>query len=106
MTPEELDIARAREAHKRTFPVHAWVTGAGHEESLIEAARLARTGWTPVDPLLIEAREIVAKWIDANPNKLKMLASGVRYGAFDADPSVEQALAALRRGKELAGGGE
>lgn len=53
MTNEELDKARAEEAIK------AWDTKALSLEQVVAiAARLAREGWVPVDPDLVEAREL------------------------------------------------
>jgi hypothetical protein len=56
-----------------------------------------------VDPLLIEAREIVAVWAEANP-KFGVGSNSpesLRAGKADNHPEVEQALAALKRGIEL-----
>lgn len=58
----------------------------------------------PVDPLLIEAREIVASWYEAHPDKVynSNTPEKIRSGEYDDRPETEQALAALRRGIELA----
>lgn len=54
----------------------------------------------PVDPLLVEAREIVAKYYDdeGQPNH----AQAIRAGNWNETGLVKSALAALRRGIELA----
>ncbi len=72
------------------------------EKARIEA-ELAKLD-TP-DRLLIEAREIVADWWERNPGKFpgtKYTPENYRQGDRDGDPEVVQALAALRRGMELA----
>jgi hypothetical protein len=59
----------------------------------------------PVDPLLIEAREIVAQWYADNPK----MGGGtreptrIRAGEIDAGAEVTQTIVALKRGMELAG---
>lgn len=58
----------------------------------------------PVDPLLIEAREIVAAWLEAHPDKQargKWTPEMTRSGKLDDDASVVQALTALKRGIEI-----
>jgi hypothetical protein len=52
-----------------------------------------------VDPLLVEAREIAARYYDEREFGL---ARNMRKGLCDDQPSVVSALAALRRGMELA----
>ena len=91
-------LERAKELHRAaggaTTPMaHAFARYiAAHEEA-------------PVDPLLIEAREIVAVWLENNPNKAfrdKWTPENTRKGKLDDDATVAQALAALKRGIELA----
>jgi hypothetical protein len=58
----------------------------------------------PVDPLLVEAREIALKF--ALPGRMHGIASAfVRKGAADDTDSVKAVLAALNRGIELAKSG-
>jgi hypothetical protein len=93
MSPEQLDEARAREAVRLASgccPTNVYEV-AGH------ALRLAREGWEPVDPDLIEAREIVARRV---PDR----AAAVGIGKWDATDSVLLALAGIRRGRQLAEG--
>ena len=52
-------------------------------------------GRTPVDPLVLEAREILAKCIDG-------LADEYLNGARDDRPDINIVITALRRGMELA----
>ena len=97
MTDEELDEARAREAyrvvHRHPLPSVQLINSVA-----IAAARLAREGWTPVDPDLIEAREIVANTCRDAGN-----ANYWRAGDGDCDDILRIAIAAIKRGKELAG---
>ncbi len=98
MTPEELDEARAREAERRI----PW-----REQSAVGvaqlAARLARENWRPVDPGLIEAREIVRA---INSRYAPIFAGEVGAGRHDNHIEVEIALAAIKRGRELERGGK
>ena len=75
MTDEEIDEARAKEA---------WRLLGGKETRRIVtvAARLAREGWMPVDPLGAEADELIGH--------------GMRMGLR------QLVIAAIRRGMELA----
>ena len=75
MTDEEIDEARAKEA---------WRLLGGKETRRIVtvAARLAREGWMPVDPLGAEADELIGH--------------GMRMGLR------QFVIATLRRGMELA----
>ena len=96
MTDEELDEARGIEAWRIycALPVHERFT---HTPQRI-AARLAREGWTPVDPDLIEARECAALTFEADacPNT----AEGVRAGREDDFRAVRSALIAIKRARE------
>lgn len=67
-------------------------------DALIEAARLGREGWTPTDPLLLKAREIVkAKW--ASPAAHESIDRGEWDGNHDI---VQHTLTALREGIRMA----
>jgi hypothetical protein len=104
MTPEELDEARAIEAQRRW--AHSEQTGSS---SWVIAARLAREGWTPpepVDPDLIAVREIVAreweKWALAHfPAAAPSFDApeATRSGKCDGDLNFIVALAAYKAGK-------
>jgi len=87
MTDEELDKARALEAH-RLDPTNYMVMA-------IAAARLAREGWTPVDPDVLAVREVMAKRVCSNSE----ISANYRKGAYDQDYSFHTALAAYRQGK-------
>lgn len=63
------------------------------------ASYIAKHEEPPVDPLLIEAREIAAKHYDGVCRY--NTAEACRNGKWDGAPSVQLALAALRRGIEL-----
>lgn len=93
MTDEQLDRARYEEALRRVGRI-SW-----NEELGPLIARLAREGWTPVDPLLIEAREIVANHYDERG----YLGSGklVRDGLGDDMPDMQCTLAGIKRGIEI-----
>lgn len=56
----------------------------------------------PVDPLLIEAREIAVRVLNQHPNPSPITASEIRSGSWDRQPVVQAPFAALRRGMELA----
>lgn len=68
-------------------------------ERLLE---LERTNWQPpVDPDLIEAREIVAAYRKSESTK-----EGIRMGNWDTTEEVAYALNGLKRGRELERNGE
>ena len=96
MTNEELDRARADEAHR------LWQKGGLMGNPVIIAARLAREGWTPPDPLLKEAREVCAQVEEGRGSH--STAESFRTGAFDMSGVMEYALAALKRGIEVGKG--
>ena len=96
MTDEELDQARAAEA----WCLHVALPG---DQRLISnpaliAARLAREGWTPVDPDLVEAREVCARRVHAEAPDI---AKGYRDGDFDDQSNVLCARFGIARGREL-----
>lgn len=64
------------------------------------ARRIEKTDQPPIEPLLLEAREIVAKYYeDANgPYNV----ARIRSGEWDSTNLNQIALAALKRGMELA----
>jgi len=93
MTDEELDKARADEAWRKSDTVPAALTCA---------ARLAREGWMPVDPLLLEAREIYARALEANDGVYAP--KECRSGLCDDSAAISAVLAALRRGIEIGEG--
>ena len=94
MTDEELDEARALEAHKIARVV-MWQ----HYMRVVKvAARLAREGWMPEDPLLKEAREIVASLNEGFTSYILNL----REGRHDDSDDIAVALAALKRGIAIA----
>jgi hypothetical protein len=95
MTNEELDQARADEARRIVDE-----TGRGRATAI--AARLAREGWMPVDPLLIEAREIFARQFEEA--QAHGAARQCRDGKYDSHPHAKRILAALKRGIEIGKG--
>lgn len=74
----------------------------GHSAITALALYIAQHEEPPVDPLLAEARTICADVWESRGSKVA--ASQYRAGVFDAGsgPSMSIALAALRRGMELA----
>lgn len=98
MTDEELDRARAEEAWQRCQNSEAVKAPRGSEEDYgVIAARLARTGWTPTNPLLLQAREIAAKWWeDHGP---PWAAYQTREGNQDDSAVVQCALRGLELGR-------
>ena len=96
MTPEKLDEARAKEA------VRIWssqpVAAVRLDAPAAIAARLAREGWTPpepVDPDVLAFREWVTT-IYASPSK-RILAN---RGDYDNDPEAQAYLAGARMARE------
>lgn len=90
----DLDTARAAEAAR------LWGEREGAEHAdcggiAALAARLAREGWEPVDPLLMEAREIAASFAAGHAHQ-------ILAGDWDHVTTVRSPLAALKRGIELA----
>lgn len=89
MTDEELDLARAEEARR------LWTAQEGIQpHDTVIAARLAREGWTPTDPLLIEAREICAAYARVHGEATAPHYAG---GHYDNQNDVQCTLTALRR---------
>lgn len=101
MTDDQLDQARADEAlricredaDKRGVP-YAAILPAYFAST---AARLAREGWTPPDPLLLEARRIMAAYCQDTHGAPYAYMSG----SADDGPWVQVALLGVRRGIEL-----
>lgn len=122
MTDEELDKARAEEALRlkdemaaRRTPYPSWVTRVETfgDIQLVTAgiaARLAREGWKPEDPLLKEARHLIVSMMDDHAICWPASADGcTRFGKFGVDLGqaddtdvLRIALVALKRGMELA----
>jgi len=97
MTDDELDKARAEEA-LRLVKMKYKNSGFVGDSALHIAARLAREGWMPVDPLLLEARAIVEAVVPP------AYAKKVKTGEWDGVPIIEATLAALRRGIKIGAG--
>ena len=100
MTPEEMDKARAKEAWRIYMTNPPGMTG---KRLAMIAARLAREGWMPpepVDPDLLAVREIVAEWWDGMGSSYS--AREVRAGRCDMHDLIKVALAAYKAGKEAA----
>lgn len=115
MKDEDLDITRAGEAWSQyhlarrpnePVPGMGDVCHSGHATIDVAyiAARLAREGWTPPDPLLDEARQIAIvayreryQGADGDAGARALLAR-----QWDKLPLVQAALIALHRGMELA----
>jgi hypothetical protein len=97
MTPEELDEARAIEAQRRW--AHSEQTGSS---SWVIAARLAREGWTPpepVDPDLLIAREASAQEWEGRSGDSDT-ARRTRNGWVDDGKAVTACLFAARMARE------
>jgi len=90
MTHEELDKATADEA---------WRLLEEGEDVAVIAARLAREGWKPpepVDPDLLVVREIAAKQYKGAE---AVVSADIRLGKYDGDAVLICALAAYKAGK-------
>jgi hypothetical protein len=99
MTPEELDEARAKEAVRLFDHVEDGYSLVGHSRHTIAniAARLAREGWTPpepVDPDVLAFREWGARRFGANT------ASAYRLGDCDDTAIAHAYLAGARVARE------
>lgn len=55
----------------------------------------------PVDPLLIEARQVAVETLALHANHSPITAREIREGNWDKQPIVQAPLAALRRGIEI-----
>lgn len=88
MTDEELDLARAREAAASCSTYTPQVVVAQI------AARLAREGWMPIDPDLLEARKMLAE-------RMPDQAEAARGGRHDDGRVIGFLLAGIKRGREL-----
>lgn len=99
----ELDLARAKEAHARREDVNKeeWSKlGPDYVAGMVTAARLAREGWVPVDPDLIEARQ-VAEALAGELRWGEVSQRAIRAGKSDGYWIVRSSLAAIKRGREL-----
>lgn len=65
----------------------------------LAAGLIAQHEQPPVDPLLIEAREIVAKFYEGNGGSI--FSENFRAGKLDTTPLARVTLEGLRRGIEL-----
>ncbi len=83
-------------------PLRYRMSEAAYNVPIIVLARyIAAHEEPPVDPLLLEAREIVARFYDTKEGS-RHRAKLFRDGDYDNEPECAQALTALRRGMELA----
>ena len=101
MTPEELDEARVCEARRIVQDRHPAHMPQVNEVAR-EAARLAREGWQPpepVDPDLLAAREWMASRVIAEPLKKTVV-----EGLYDHSSDIRAYLAGCTRGREGAKG--
>jgi len=90
MTPEELDKATADEA---------WRLLEEGQDVAVIAARLAREGYRPpepVDPDVLAVREISAKQFEGAE---AVVSADIRLGKYDGDAVLICALAAYKAGK-------
>ena len=95
MTEDQLDEARAKEAWRLARAEGPGRILHGCDAVVILAARLAREGWTPTDPDLIEARRACAGLVPSTTG----WGARVLSGDEDADFSVRCALAAIKQAK-------
>lgn len=92
---KKLDEARAAEAcrlWKERNP-EGYLTHANREMTEI-AARLARKGWEPIDPIMLKAREIVADFWEGRGHE--EIAERVRGGGLDGSEYMLIAVAVLK----------
>lgn len=107
MDVKDIPLWAWREVDKRVRDRHPTSTigWAEYDDGMrtLAAGLIAKYEDQPVDPLLIEAREIVASWLEAHPDKQtkKWTPGAFRDGTNDNDLSVQQALAAIKRGIEI-----
>ena len=97
--PPDWAIERVQEITGYYWPTS---TVAGHAISTAFARYIAKHEEPPVDPLLIEAREVWAREREESGNS--RVAALYRAGRYDSDPAIKTALAALKRGIEIGKG--
>ena len=96
MTNEELDEARAKEARR------LWLAQPDSREVTLAtiAARIVRESWTPVDPDLLLAREVVAKeWADDGCHGTSELVLAGTYDVVSVKTAAAIKAADARRGE-------
>lgn len=84
------------------FKLYYSATSSARQSVLAHARTLDRLhGRTPIDPDLIEAREVCARYFEAKDRH--WVASEYREGRYDIglDNELTIALAAIKRGREL-----
>ena len=93
MSPEELDEARAKEAQR------LWESGqeAG-SSSWVVAARLAREGWTPPEPVVDPDVLAFREWAATNPNH--PFREEVLAGKWDRSEAARGFVAGARMARE------
>lgn len=102
--PEWAKVEAVKRLNEAAAGGHYKLPRDENSHSVLVAARLiAVHEEPPVDPLLIEARDIAASDYEARHPSASQWAGFCRDGWYDHDPEVVIALVALRRGIELAG---
>lgn len=99
-----------KEAVKRLTAAHPLTSGhwrPGFSDWLVDlfAHHIADHEEAPVDPLLIAKRQALGEWADLTWGKSSSFAADYRAGKNDDDSNARLAEIALRRGIEIAGGG-
>jgi hypothetical protein len=94
--PKLLTEAEAEGAWKATYSTHA----KSLEDYKAELRERGLIAAEPVDPLLEEAREVVAKWAEGIEG-FGPYADDYRSGKRDKDSEIQTCISALRRGIEI-----
>jgi hypothetical protein len=92
MTDEELDTARAKEAVRKVYGAATHTTVA--EQVAFIAAKLARERWTPAEPNLVLARQVVIDY--SAEHSIPLAVDETRAGRCDTDPWVQIAFAGIK----------
>jgi len=98
----EWAVKRATDLTSEAMKDGSWLPIGGHASAAF-ARYIAEHEEPPVDPLLIEAREIAAAAIEAVPGEWsRHPPDSYRAGEHDDEPGLKAIVTALKRGMELA----
>jgi hypothetical protein len=84
VTDEELDRARAAEAERVWMRQPVRILDSEFSSIALIAARLAREGWLPEDPLIQEARKLAANFGVPTSITMAALKRGIEIGEAKA----------------------
>ena len=98
MTPEELDEARAKEALREADEANRYFT---HFETATLAARLAREGWTPPEPVVDPDVLAFREWVNRHGlYDHNVVEADTNAGKYDSRCEAQAFLAGARMARE------